>query len=1037
MEILDSAPWWLFVRVVAGESTLIVGTVYFKPDLDFRAILELFQAVLDEIVAGAMNEAIVIGGDFNARVGNPDPLPKEIFDETILESNIVNSDTTVNPRGRPLIDLMEGNGFVLINGRSPSDRPAQMTFCSSAGSSVIDLVFVNVTGLNIISDFYIGAEAGLSDHFPAVLEVSILKLTTNDRPEELTEQPCESKQLFWVPGQIQQYMNAMRNSEHLTNRPCIQNRNAEALYEGLVSAISSAAEEAGMSRVVTGWLQSKSGKSKDKPWFDRPCKDAKRVLRLALKAAKKDCDNLVKRNEYLETKKRYRALIRLKKKEYGLLVAGKFAMVRLPAEFWRAVKAFRSSSSSFCTLPMHVWNDFYSRIYPARLTGEDGLVGEYNPLLDGDFTLIEVTKAIRESKCGKAPGLDQIKNEFIINAPIEWHVYILELFNKILREEKVPRAWGETALTMLYKKGDRNDPANYRGIALVNNITKLFTTTLKNRIEKFAEDRKLLPESQLGFRKGKGCTECIFTLTSAIQLQLRLGEREVYVVFVDFKRAFDSIPHDKLWAKLYNLGISVKIIRIIKSLYDHAKVRVKCRGLLSEEFEVSEGVLQGESLSPLLFLLYLADIEKKFRDSGLCGVNIDGSNDLLMLMYADDTVVLAHSHVDLQRKLAALRDYCDENGLTVNTAKTKIMVCKAGGRPRAMDRRFTRFGQDSLEVVNSYDYLGVPITSSSLGLAAAETALRKAKVAAGTALSILARAKSDSWEAYTRLFDSLVSSTLLFAFPSWGMRYLEVVERAQTDFFKRLLYLPRNTPNWAVRLETGNVHLAHRAMRLTYKWYIKVLKMDDSSLPKLCLLRLMNLAENQVSDDRYNWAVQFRLFLQKIDCLDLWGNLDPGQWEVRLEVAFKNYESSLRISDIVHALLSDARQFQLYPTVEVAPAKYLTFRLPIALKRIMAQLRLANKYYSHLSYKKCLGKFNPGSICQNCNLGELETVEHFLCRCPIYQPLRSIYIDKYLSQDMQHGALERLLEDGEVGVLMAIYNFAGRSLLLRAFSLNE
>lgn len=246
-------------------------------------------------------------------------------------------------------------------------------------------------------------------------------------------------------------------------------------------------------------------------------------------------------------------------------------------------------------------------------------------------------------------------------------------------------------MKMIFKKGDIEEPLNYRGIALINNVTKNFTNILKGRLESFAEARGILPESQMGFRKGRGCTECIFALQTAVQLQLRLGKREVYAIFVDFKRAFDSIPHGRLWSKLCSLGVSRKMLNIIRSLYDQASMQVKSRNTLSNEFQVTEGVLQGESLSPLLFILYISDFEDFFRGKGLEGLNIDGYTDPLMLLYADDTVIFAHSHIDLERKLKALGEYCDLNGLTVNISKTNIMIFKNNGKPKSMEPRFTRY----------------------------------------------------------------------------------------------------------------------------------------------------------------------------------------------------------------------------------------------------------------------------------------------------------------------------------------------------------
>ncbi|XP_044596911.1 uncharacterized protein LOC123273547, partial [Cotesia glomerata] len=129
----------------------------------------------------------------------------------------------------------------------------------------------------------------------------------------------------------------------------------------------------------------------------------------------------------------------------------------------------------------------------------------------------------------------------------------------------------------------------------------------------------VLPDSQMGFGKGRSCTDAIFTLLSAIQIQFRHNDdREIYGVLVDFQRAFDSVPHARLWQKLQDLNVSSKFINTIRSLYDQAS-------------------MQGESLSPDLFLLYLHDFEKFFRSKGLYALDINEVVDILLLLYADET----------------------------------------------------------------------------------------------------------------------------------------------------------------------------------------------------------------------------------------------------------------------------------------------------------------------------------------------------------------------------------------------------------------
>jgi hypothetical protein len=98
---------------------------------------------------------------------------------------------------------------------------------------------------------------------------------------------------------------------------------------------------------------------------------------------------------------------------------------------------------------------------------------------------------------------------------------------------------------------------------------KIFMQILTSRLTAWAEKYNVLPEEQAGFRSKRGCDEQIFNLNSAIQLGTR-SKGKVYALFIDFKRAFPSVPHDKLSAKLYSIGVSAKIIRVLQSLYDNA-----------------------------------------------------------------------------------------------------------------------------------------------------------------------------------------------------------------------------------------------------------------------------------------------------------------------------------------------------------------------------------------------------------------------------------------------------------------------------------
>ncbi len=174
------------------------------------------------------------------------------------------------------------------------------------------------------------------------------------------------------------------------------------------------------------------------------------------------------------------------------------------------------------------------------------------------------------------------------------------------------------------------------------------------------EDNGILPEVQAGFRKGRGCQDHIFALDSTREIfRSKCKKRKLHLLFVDFARAFDSINHAKLWKKLNLIGVSPKLIRTLKSIYDQATMSVRTSNGHSKKYDVAEGVLQGELTSPLLFSLYISDIEDVYKAAeagGLRGININHKHFLHVLGYADDMVILADSPTQLQSKLDLLQN---------------------------------------------------------------------------------------------------------------------------------------------------------------------------------------------------------------------------------------------------------------------------------------------------------------------------------------------------------------------------------------------
>ena len=148
---------------------------------------------------------------------------------------------------------------------------------------------------------------------------------------------------------------------------------------------------------------------------------------------------------------------------------------------------------------------------------------------------------------------------------------------------------------------------------------------------------------------------------------------------MDFKGALDSVDHDILWAKLQKVGLSTKFINIVSRLYSKANVKVSDGKINTIPIDLTRGVLQGETLSILLFALFIYDLEKFLLRNNIRGVWVTHLLEILLLAYADDIAILSDSYIGMKKILEYLSKYCLINKLTINVKKTKIVLFQKKG----------------------------------------------------------------------------------------------------------------------------------------------------------------------------------------------------------------------------------------------------------------------------------------------------------------------------------------------------------------------
>ena len=302
-------------------------------------------------------------------------------------------------------------------------------------------------------------------------------------------------------------------------------------------------------------------------------------------------------------------------------------------------------------------------------------------------------------KNNKAPGPGDLPIELIKHATAQAQEIIRIIFNKCLSGEEIPRDWKTSYINSIFKKGNRKECSNYRGISITSSIGKLYERVLKVRIENEAIEI----EEQNGFRPGRSCIDNIFTLKQLVEKRMERG-MDLHVTFIDLRKAFDSVPLQKLWTALRKSNTRDIYINAVKALYKGNQAFIKVGNKISEPLTQTKGVKQGSCLSPTLFKIYLCWALKPWmRKCNPMGIKVDDIN-IPTILFADDQVVFAEDQQDMVYMLNKLIEEFKKWGLQVNTEKTKYMHIGGVGQDINLE-------SGVIKHVDKYEYLGVTITN--------------------------------------------------------------------------------------------------------------------------------------------------------------------------------------------------------------------------------------------------------------------------------------------------------------------------------------
>ncbi|KAH9248480.1 hypothetical protein BASA81_013880 [Batrachochytrium salamandrivorans] len=317
-------------------------------------------------------------------------------------------------------------------------------------------------------------------------------------------------------------------------------------------------------------------------------------------------------------------------------------------------------------------------------------------ILDQDFSWNQIAAALLQMSPRKAPGR-------------RWYIHCV-LPSGTLHACQHPRRRPTNSIcSCSVENGDPLNPGDKRGIALINVGLKLVCKVLQMRIERFVETNNLLSYEQAGFRKREECVGQVVSLVDIIQRRQNAG-LNTHVLFIDIRKAFDTVPVGALLWKLQNMGFPRRTLAFLKALYTSSSARARAGSLLSDPFPVQRGVRQGCPLSGLLFNLFINDILDGVAPITVPGLPRD-TNPIRGLMYADDVAVFADSEQSLLAASTAIEQWANQWEMQFGVAKCGIISFTGHLVSRLDNPLDIRLHGQLVSRVESYKYLGVLIDS--------------------------------------------------------------------------------------------------------------------------------------------------------------------------------------------------------------------------------------------------------------------------------------------------------------------------------------
>ena len=390
-------------------------------------------------------------------------------------------------------------------------------------------------------------------------------------------------------------------------------------------------------------------------------------------------------------------------------------------------------------------------------------------------------------------------------------VPLCRIFNKSIMEGRLPNEWKEAHITPIHKKGPKTSPGNYRPVSLTSVVGKLMESIVRDKLVSHMMENQLFCDTQHGFVPGRSCmTQLLVTLELWSEM-MDVGD-PIDVIYLDFRKAFDTVPHKRLIRKLKAYGIKGDILTWIRNFLSGRRQRVVVNGKLSSWEEILSGIPQGSVLGPILFVIFINDLP----DEVMCTAKI----------FADDTKLFhcinsQEDRVRLQDDLNRLVEWSRKWQMSFNASKCKVLHIGPSNPGYEYNMSST-----ALEPTTDEKDLGVTIDQDLKFHLHVSKAVNKASRMLG-----LVRATFTCLDELTlpKLFTTMVRPHLEYGNVIWSPRFrrdrleVEKIQRRATKLIPSLRNMPYSDRLEALKLPS----LYHRRRRGDMMQTFKILKGID------------------------------------------------------------------------------------------------------------------------------------------------------------------------------------------------------------------